>query len=141
MAEVPGSEQVYPAQMVLLALGFLGPETAIVKELGLDQDARGNIKADTKSYKTSMDKIYACGDARRGQSLIVWVRILARPLKRFCSNWFSFAKQGIQEGRACAASVDADLTGKQSLPVAGSFKRREFIKPSMKGELVTGVAA
>lgn len=74
MAEVEGSEQVYPAQMVLLALGFLGPETAIVKELGLDQDARGNIKADTRSYKTSMGKVYACGDARRGQSLIVWVR-------------------------------------------------------------------
>lgn len=73
MAEVEGSEKVYPAQMVLLALGFLGPETAIVKELGLDQDARGNIKADTKAYKTSMDNVYACGDARRGQSLIVWV--------------------------------------------------------------------
>lgn len=73
MAEAPNSEQFYPAQLVLLALGFLGPETAIVKELGLDQDARGNVKADTKSYKTSMDNVYACGDARRGQSLIVWV--------------------------------------------------------------------
>lgn len=77
MAEAPNSEQFYPAQMVLLALGFLGPETAIVKELGLDQDARGNIKADTRSYKTSMDNVYSCGDARRGQSLIVWVSLFA----------------------------------------------------------------
>lgn len=76
MGEAPGSEQFYPAQLVLLALGFLGPETSIVKELGLDQDARGNIKAGTNDYKTSIDGVFACGDARRGQSLIVWVRLL-----------------------------------------------------------------
>lgn len=83
MAEAPNSEQFYPAQLVLLALGFLGPETAIVKDLGLDQDARGNIKADTKSYKTSMDNVWACGDARRGQSLIVWVSLLLLNCLRF----------------------------------------------------------
>jgi NADPH-dependent glutamate synthase beta subunit-like oxidoreductase len=73
MAEAEGSEQFYPAQLVLLALGFLGPETAVVKDLSLEQDARGNIKANTVDYRTSIDGIFACGDARRGQSLIVWV--------------------------------------------------------------------
>ena len=92
---VPGSERTIPAQLVLLAMGFLGPEKeGFLEQLGVELDERGNVKRD-KSYQTSVDGVFACGDAGRGQSLIVWA---------------------IAEGRSCAAGVDTHLTGSSTLP-------------------------
>jgi glutamate synthase (NADPH/NADH) small chain len=91
MKEVPGTEKVWPAQLVLIAMGFLGPEDTIIKELGLGQDKRGNIEAREGSYITNMDGVYAAGDARRGQSLVVWA---------------------IREGRDAADAVDRYLMDK-----------------------------
>jgi glutamate synthase (NADPH/NADH) small chain len=82
-APVPGTEESQPADLVLLAMGFLHPEGELLDALGVEKDPRGNAKAGT--YATSADGVYAAGDARRGQSLIVWA---------------------IAEGRACAAAVD-----------------------------------
>ena len=74
MTKVPGSEQRFPCDLCFLALGFLGPENAAIESLKLKQDARSNILADTnrgeRPYKTSVDRVYAAGDCRRGQSLI-----------------------------------------------------------------------
>ena len=72
MEEVPGSEKFFPAQLVLLALGFLGPESDVIKALGVKQDARSNIQTPAKKYSTNMDGVFAAGDCRCGQSLIVW---------------------------------------------------------------------
>jgi len=80
---VPGTEESRPADLVLLAMGFLGPEPALLEGLGVERDERGNARA--ASYATSVDGVFAAGDARRGQSLIVWA---------------------IREGRQCAAAVD-----------------------------------
>lgn len=125
MAEVKGSEKFYPAQLCLLALGFLGPESAAIDALGLEKDPRSNIKtpgSGTNKYSTNVEGVFAAGDCRRGQSLIVW---------------------GINEGRGVAEQVDRYLSGKTSLPAAGSFKLRQYIKPAAAKpmELVTGVAA
>jgi glutamate synthase (NADPH) small chain len=87
---VPGTEEARPADLVLLAMGFLGPEAPVLDALGVDRDARSNI--DAPQYATSVEGIFAAGDARRGQSLIVWA---------------------INEGRQCAAAVDAWLAGGQ----------------------------
>ena len=93
-APVPGSARQIPAQLVLLAMGFLGPETAgVVDQLGVAVDERGNIVRDD-SFGTSVPGVFACGDAGRGQSLIVWA---------------------IAEGRSCANGVDAFLTGEPSV--------------------------
>ena len=92
---VAGSEELLPADLVLLAMGFLGPEDALLKALDVEQDARSNIKADQKSYQTSVEKVFAAGDARRGQSLVVWA---------------------INEGRAAARECDRFLIGGTSLP-------------------------
>jgi len=81
-----GSEESHPADLVLLAMGFLGPETPLLDELGLERDARGNVS--TSGYQTSRPGVFAAGDARRGQSLIVWA---------------------IDEGRRCATAVDSWL--------------------------------
>ncbi|GAA5975437.1 hypothetical protein JCM10908_005163 [Rhodotorula pacifica] len=108
MSEVPGSEEFFPADLVLLALGFLGPEDSAIKALGLEQDGRSNLKTPAGKYTTSADGVFAAGDCRRGQSLIVW---------------------GINEGRSCAAEVDRFLTGETRLPNAGSIKVRTF-KPA-----------
>jgi len=70
--EVPGTEKYYPAQLVFLALGFLGPQKEAIESLGVDQDARSNIKTSNKKYLTNVEGVYAAGDCRRGQSLIVW---------------------------------------------------------------------
>jgi glutamate synthase (NADPH/NADH) small chain len=86
LVERPGSERVIPASLVLLALGFVGPEPALLGEL--ERDARSNVQADTRSWATSEPGVFACGDARRGQSLVVWA---------------------IWEGRECARAVDAFL--------------------------------
>ncbi|QKV78912.1 glutamate synthase subunit beta [Amycolatopsis sp. Hca4] len=92
---VPGSERELPAQLVLLAMGFLGPQKqGLLEELGVELDARGNVARD-KAFKTSLDNVFVAGDMGRGQSLIVWA---------------------IAEGRSAAAGVDAYLTGRDVLP-------------------------
>ena len=88
---VPGSERELPAQLVLLAMGFLGPEPKLLDELGVERDPRGNVKA-VRPYTSSVDGVFAAGDARRGQSLIVWA---------------------INEGRQCARMVDRYLAGRR----------------------------
>ncbi len=93
--EVAGSEKVYPAQLVLLAMGFLGPEEELIKKLGLDQDGRSNIKAEFEKYQTSVEGVFAAGDVRRGQSLVVWA---------------------INEGRGAARECDRYLMGSTQLP-------------------------
>jgi glutamate synthase (NADPH/NADH) small chain len=96
LVEVPGSAFTLKADLVLLAMGFVGPRKAgLLEQSGVELDARGNVKADTKSYKTSGAKIFSCGDMRRGQSLVVWA---------------------IREGRQCARGVDEFLMGSSELP-------------------------
>jgi glutamate synthase (NADPH/NADH) small chain len=96
MEEVPGSEFILPADLILLAMGFLGPKkTGMLDQSGVSLTERGHVDADTASYRTSDDIIFACGDMRRGQSLIVWA---------------------IREGRQCARSVDESLMGVSELP-------------------------
>lgn len=70
--EVPGTEEYFSAQLVFLALGFLGPQKEAIESLGVDQDARSNIKTPNKKYSTNVEGVFAAGDCRRGQSLIVW---------------------------------------------------------------------
>ncbi|KAI0065492.1 NADPH-dependent glutamate synthase [Artomyces pyxidatus] len=109
MEEVPGSEKFFPAQLVFLALGFLGPQSEAIKALGVKQDARSNIQTPPKKYSTNVEGVFAAGDCRRGQSLIVW---------------------GINEGRGAAAEVDNWLMGGNTrLPSAGGIKTRHFIAP------------
>ena len=94
MRDVPNSEFQIPADLVLLAMGFLGPEKhPLLDGFGVELDERSNVKA--ASWATSVDKVFACGDARRGQSLVVWA---------------------IWEGRECARAVDEFLTGTSKLP-------------------------
>jgi glutamate synthase (NADPH/NADH) small chain len=93
--EVPGSEKVLPAQLVLLAMGFLGPEQALLKEMGVACDARSNVKAEHERYATSLPGVFAAGDCRRGQSLVVWA---------------------INEGRGAARECDRYLMGQTDLP-------------------------
>jgi len=88
-APIEGTEETRPAELVLLAMGFLGPELPLLEQLGVERDERGNVKA--SSYETSVPGIFAAGDARRGQSLIVWA---------------------INEGRRCAQAVDRKLARK-----------------------------
>ncbi|SDG24141.1 glutamate synthase (NADPH/NADH) small chain [Fontibacillus panacisegetis] len=93
--EIPGSEKIIAADMVLLALGFTGPEEGMIVELGLEQDERSNIKAEEGKYKTNVHGVFAAGDMRRGQSLVVWA---------------------IDEGRQAAREVDLFLMGETQLP-------------------------
>ena len=93
--EIPGTEERWPAQLVLLALGFLGPEDNLIDQLGVDRDERSNAKAEYGKYDTSVEGIFAAGDARRGQSLIVWA---------------------INEGREAARECDRYLMGSTDLP-------------------------
>ncbi|MGH7001648.1 MAG: glutamate synthase subunit beta, partial [Stellaceae bacterium] len=96
MVELSNSAFHIPAELVLLAMGFLHPvKPGAVDGLGLMLDPRGNIKANTENYRTSVDKVFAAGDARRGQSLVVWA---------------------IREGRQCARAVDEFLMGRSDLP-------------------------
>jgi glutamate synthase (NADPH/NADH) small chain len=95
LVDVPGSEKVWPAQLVLLAMGFLGPEEQLIKALGVVTDERSNAKAEFGTFSTSVRGVFAAGDARRGQSLIVWA---------------------ISEGRQCAREVDRYLMGETQLP-------------------------
>ncbi len=96
MQEIPGSEFELKADLVLLAMGFLGPQPeGLLQEMGVAKDARGNVVADTENYRTSLPKVFAAGDIRRGQSLVVWA---------------------IREGRQCARAVDEFLMGSSELP-------------------------
>ncbi len=95
MKEIPGTEQEWPCEMALLALGFLGPEADIAEELGTELDPRTNYKAEFDRFETSVPGVFAAGDARRGQSLVVWA---------------------IKEGRAAAREVDRALMGETVLP-------------------------
>lgn len=98
MSEVPGSEFTIPADLVLLAMGFVSPVQKLLDAFGVEKDNRGNAKATTDGegcYKTSKDKVFAAGDVRRGQSLVVWA---------------------IREGRQCAREVDEFLMGSSVLP-------------------------
>jgi len=96
MMEVPGSEFAINADLVLLAMGFVGPvQKGLLEQFGVERDARSNVKADTEDYRTSVPKVFAAGDMRRGQSLVVWA---------------------IREGRQAARSVDAFLMGTTALP-------------------------
>ncbi|MFZ1054155.1 MAG: glutamate synthase small subunit [Opitutaceae bacterium] len=85
--EQPGTEQVRPAQLVLLAMGFLGPEQPLLKEIGVACDARSNIKAEYEKYATSIPGVFAAGDCRRGQSLVVWAINEGRGAARECDRY------------------------------------------------------
>jgi glutamate synthase (NADPH/NADH) small chain len=96
MREIVGSEFTIKADLILLAMGFVGPKKAgLLEQAGVELTTRGNVDADTNSYATSIDNVFACGDMRRGQSLVVWA---------------------IREGRQCARSVDEALMGVTELP-------------------------
>lgn len=103
--EVEDSEKIYPCQMVLLAMGFLGPERTVLDQASLETDPRGNIKTPPGRYSTSVPKVFAAGDCRRGQSLVVWA---------------------ISEGRQAAREVDEFLMGKSKLPTVGGIIPPEF---------------
>ena len=93
--EVPGTQKALPAQLVLLAMGFLGPEQPLLEQLGVERDGRSNAKADYGKYTTNVKGVFAAGDARRGQSLVVWA---------------------FNEGRGAARECDRYLMGRTNLP-------------------------
>jgi len=96
MKEIDGTTFDLKADLVLLAMGFLGPrKRGLLEQANAELDVRGNVRATTLDYKTTADKIFACGDMRRGQSLVVWA---------------------IREGRQCARAVDEFLMGSSELP-------------------------
>ncbi|KAJ2470099.1 glutamate synthase [NADH], partial [Coemansia sp. RSA 2322] len=99
MAEIPGSHEVVEADLVFLAMGFVGPENKVIEELAVKQGPRSNIHTPDGSYRTSVDRVYAAGDCRRGQSLVVW---------------------GINEGRQAAREIDHDLRGSSTCTSAGA---------------------
>jgi glutamate synthase (NADPH/NADH) small chain len=95
---LPGSEKTYPADLVLLAMGFVNPVATVLEAFGVAKDSRGNAKASTEQaggYATNVPKVFAAGDMRRGQSLVVWA---------------------IREGRQAARAVDEYLMGQSDLP-------------------------
>jgi glutamate synthase (NADPH) small chain len=85
--QIPGTEKVLPAQLVLLAMGFLGPEQPLLDSLGLERDARSNVKAEYGKYATSIPGVFAAGDCRRGQSLVVWAFNEGREAARECDRY------------------------------------------------------
>lgn len=87
MKEIPGTEKVLPADLVLLAMGFLGPDDLLVDQLGLERDGRSNVKADYGVYQTNVDNIFAAGDIRRGQSLVVWAINEGREAAQACHHY------------------------------------------------------
>src|ERR1044072_4192788 len=91
--EKPGSEKEHPAQLVLLAMGFLGPEQALLKDLKVEVDARSNVKAEHGKFSTSVPGVFAAGDARRGQSLVVWAINEGRGAARECDRWLMGATE------------------------------------------------
>jgi glutamate synthase (NADPH/NADH) small chain len=95
---VPGTEKEWKADLVLLAMGFTAPVSTVLEVFGVERDNRGNAKAPTETegaYRTNVDKVFAAGDVRRGQSLVVWA---------------------IREGRQAARAVDEFLLGASTLP-------------------------
>jgi glutamate synthase (NADPH/NADH) small chain len=78
---------VVPAQLVLLAMGFLGPEEQLLKSLNIDTDGRSNVKAEHDKYVTNLPGVFAAGDCRRGQSLVVWAFNEGRGVARECDRW------------------------------------------------------
>ncbi|CAN5342604.1 hypothetical protein BH10PSE11_BH10PSE11_26840 [soil metagenome] len=93
---IPGTEFELKAELVLLAMGFVHPvHEGLLKKLGVELDPRGNVRATTNNYQTSVAKVFSSGDMRRGQSLVVWA---------------------IREGRQCASSIDQHLMGSTTLP-------------------------
>jgi len=96
--EIPGTEKTWPCELVLLALGFTGPESTLSEQLGIETDFRSNYKASETEYQTNVPHIFTAGDMRRGQSLIVWA---------------------ISEGREAARKVDEYLMGYSNLPTKG----------------------
>jgi len=99
LKEMPGSAFEVECDLVLLALGFVHPEHSIAEELGIELDERGNMKAEYGKYRTNRERVFAAGDARRGQSLVVWA---------------------IHEGREAARAIDIALMGRSDLPSANS---------------------
>ncbi len=98
LVEIPGTEKVWPADLVLLAMGFVHPVSSVLEAFGVERDARGNARAGTEDhggYLTNVPGVFAAGDMRRGQSLVVWA---------------------IREGRQAARAVDAYLMGHSELP-------------------------
>ena len=96
MKEIAGSEFEIPADLVLLAMGFVHPvQEGFLNQLGVEYDGRGNVQAEFGEFRTSIDKVFAAGDARRGQSLVVWA---------------------IAEGRKAARAIDEFLMGRSDLP-------------------------
>lgn len=87
MNEIPGSDKIIAADLVLLAMGFLGPEDQLIDQLGLERDNRSNVKAEYGSYQTNIDKIFTAGDMRRGQSLVVWAINEGRGAARACHEY------------------------------------------------------
>lgn len=85
--DVDGSRRTIPAQLVLLAMGFLGPEQSLVDQLKLEKDARSNVQAEYGKYSTSIEGVFAAGDIRRGQSLVVWAINEGREAARECDRW------------------------------------------------------
>ncbi|XMA10732.1 hypothetical protein WAI453_003523 [Rhynchosporium graminicola] len=102
MKKIDGSQQFFPAELVLLSMGFLGPEDRVLGD-GIEKDARKNVKTPPGKYHTNVEGVFAAGDCRRGQSLIVW---------------------GINEGRQSAREVDLYLEGSTNLPVTGGIVKR-----------------
>ncbi|KFM26658.1 Glutamate synthase [NADH], amyloplastic [Auxenochlorella protothecoides] len=119
--EVPGSNRIIEADMVLLAMGFLGPEATLAEALGVETDPRSNFKAEYGQFATSMDGVFAAGDCRRGQSLVVWA---------------------IAEGRGAAAATDKFLAGVEPSTdarqevVGGIIPWKEFSQKVMGQQLV-----
>ncbi len=95
LREIPGTQKVWPTQLVLLCLGYLGPEDTLLEQLGVERDARSNVKAEYGRFATSIEGVFAAGDMRRGQSLVVWA---------------------INEGRGAARECDRYLMGETDLP-------------------------
>lgn len=104
MVDVPGSEQIFEADIVLLSMGFVGPE--VIEDPTFVKSKRGTITTlSDSSYSVDGDKVFAAGDCRRGQSLIVWA---------------------IQEGRKCATAIDTFLMGSTNLPGNGGIVKRDY---------------
>lgn len=98
MVEVEGTEQQWNADLILLAMGFLGPEAYLAEALGVELDARSNYQAAHGDFQTSVSGVFTAGDCRRGQSLVVWA---------------------INEGRGAARAIDEYLVGTSTLPAPG----------------------
>jgi len=106
MKKIDGSQQYFPAELVLLSMGFLGPEDRVLGD-DIEKDARKNVKTPPGKYHTNVEGIFAAGDCRRGQSLIVW---------------------GINEGRSAARDVDIFLENSSYLPTIGGIVKNTALE-------------